>query len=191
MPAGKHVNANKKMNVGAMILTVIAMIVAICGLSFVMREYVFSAYLVPSGSMEETIMTGDLVFTEKMSYLGSSPQRGDIVTFADPNDASEEPRTLIKRVIAVAGDTIDIRDGNVYLNGNKLDEPYTNGKKTYISSSAGISYPFTVPTGKLWVMGDNRSNSQDSRYIGAITVSSVTGRALFVYWPMNRICVLS
>lgn len=156
----------------------------------VLRTFVFQAYEIPSGSMESTIDTGDLVFSEKVSYYLSGPKRGDIVTFADPEIPS---RTLIKRVIAAEGQTVNLVDGEVYVDGVKLDEPYTQGKPSYPlhnSSGTDITYPYTVPSGEVWVMGDNRTNSQDSRFFGSVPVDSITGKAVFTYWPIDHISLL-
>ena len=157
-----------------------------------LRSFVFVPYEIPSGSMERTIMTGDMVFSEKVSYYFRAPERGDIVTFDDPE---VEGRTLIKRVIAVGGQTVDLKDGSVYVDGERLDESYTQGKPSYplshIAADADVAFPYTVPQGNLWVMGDNRTASQDSRYFGSIPASSVTGRAALIYWPIADIKTLS
>ena len=93
--------------------------------------------------------------------------------------------------IAVGGQTVDINDedGLVYVDGVALSEPYTRGLPSYTLAS-DVSYPYTVPEGYLWMMGDNRTNSQDSRFFGAIPVSSVTGRGALVYWPLNDFSLL-
>lgn len=157
-----------------------------------LRTFVFVPYEIPSGSMEETIMTGDMVFSEKISYYAREPQRGDIVTFDDPEVAG---RTLIKRVIAVGGQTVDLQDGYVVVDGVVLDEPYTNGKESFplarTAPGKDIAFPYTVPEGELWVMGDNRTASQDSRYFGSIPVKSVTGRGAMIYWPISDVKLLS
>jgi signal peptidase I len=170
----------------SLVLTVLLVVL----FSVLLRTYVFQAYEIPSGSMEETIMTGDMVFSEKISYLTREPEYGDIITFKD----SEIPtRTLIKRVIATGGQTVDLIDGAVYVDGVALDEPYTDGKASYPLTPAygvNISYPYTVPEGEVWVMGDNRTNSQDSRYFGSVSVDSITGRAALRYWPITSFGLL-
>lgn len=189
MYSGEHAEP-KKSRLMKTIVSIAAMIALIVGLSWALRAFVFQAYEIPSGSMEETIMTGDMVFSEKVSYYFSEPSPGDIVTFADPEIPS---RILIKRVIATEGQKVDLRDGDVYVDGKKLDEPYTDGKPSYpLSNAYGISitYPYTVPEGEIWVMGDNRTNSQDSRYFGAVPVHSVTGKAVLKYWPLSSFGVL-
>jgi len=166
------------------------MIAFVLGLSWALRTYVFTAYEIPSGSMEETIMTGDMVFSEKISYYLRDPEPGDIVTFQDPEIPG---RVLIKRCIAVGGQTVDLVDGRVVVDGVALDEPYTRGLPSEpLKTALGVevSYPYTVPAGHLWVMGDNRTNSNDSRYFGAIDEDTLTGRAALVYWPFSNFGLL-
>ncbi|MBQ9004579.1 MAG: signal peptidase I [Eggerthellaceae bacterium] len=191
MDSGEHAEQSQGSTMRGWI-SVFIMVALVALATIALRTFVFVPYEIPSGSMEETIMTGDMVFSEKVSYYLRAPQRGDIVTFDDPEVAG---RTLIKRVIATGGQTVDLADGKVVVDGVALEEPYTLGKESYplahTASDASISYPFTVPDGYLWVMGDNRTASQDSRYFGAIRASSVTGRAAMVYWPFNQIKLLS
>ena len=172
------------------IVTLVAYIAVIFGMVWLLQNFVVCPYNIPTASMDDTIEAGDNVWTEKISYYFRTPQQGDIVTFADPQTAG---RTLIKRVIAVGGQTVDLIDGQVYVDGVALDEPYTDGKASYplnTASGVEISYPYTVPKGCLWVMGDNRTNSADSRYFGAIDSKTVTGHAVAIYWPLNHIGVL-
>ncbi len=188
---GYETTAPKKHGFVRKILQIVILVVAVLVIAQLMRTFIFQAYEIPSGSMENTIETGDLVFSEKVSYNFSDPQNGDIVTFADPEIPS---RTLIKRVIATEGQVVELKDGAVYVDGVKQAEPYTLGKPSYeLQSAPGnpITYPYTVPTGKVWVMGDNRTNSQDSRFFGAIPVDSITGKALFKYWPLDHIGLLN
>ena len=157
------------------------------------RVFVAEPFIIPSASMTDTLEVGDRLIGEKLTYRSSDPQVGDIVTFVDPEDSS---LTLIKRVVATAGQTVELLDGKVYVDGEELSEPYTDGKPSYPLDShssllaSGISYPYTVPDGCIWVMGDNRTNSQDSRYFGAVPVSSVTSKAVFVFWPPEHIGAL-
>ncbi len=161
-------------------------IVAVVVALFV-KTYVVTPYVVPTGSMLETIQEGDMLLGECVTLHFDDPEQGDIVTFRSPLDGE----TLIKRVVAVGGQTIDLVDGEVYVDGERLDEPYTGGKPTYSLSeyvgSAGIEYPYVVPEGTVWVMGDNRTDSRDSRYFGPVDVDDVTSRALFIYWPPSDI----
>ena len=174
-------------------LSTVLLVAAAIGVAVLVRVFVAEPYIVPTGSMLDTIQLGDRLIGEKISFRLRQPEAGDIITFADPDDPST---TLIKRVIATEGQTVDLRDGVVYVDDEALDEPYTNGKPseplTIHSSNltADISYPYTVPEGYVWVMGDNRTNSADSRYFGAIPVSSITSRALFIYWPLADFAAL-
>ncbi|MBO4364894.1 MAG: signal peptidase I [Eggerthellaceae bacterium] len=167
----------------------ILMLVVVLGAAWLLRTYVVAPYEIPSGSMEPTIMIGDKVFSEKVSYYTEGVQPGEIVTFADPEMPS---RTLIKRCVAVGGQTIDLVDGVVYVDGEAQAEPYAQGLTYPLTSAVGVSveYPYTVPEGYIWVMGDNRDNSADSRYFGAVPESSVSGHAFFVYWPLSRMGAL-
>ena len=152
--------------------------------SLLIRTYVVDFYEIPSASMLETIQEGDRVIGEKITYRSSEPKAQDIVTFEDPLDKNT---TLIKRVIATGGQTVELKDGDVYVDSEKLDEPYTLGKKSLPldqqASGVVVSYPYTVPEGYVWVMGDNREDSLDSRYFGAVSISSITSRVIWTYWP--------
>ena len=191
MDAGQHAEESIRATSGSWI-SFILMIAGVLLMVFLLRTFIFVPYEIPSGSMEETIMTGDMVFSEKVSYYFRAPERGDIVTFDDPEVAG---RTLIKRVIATEGETVDLIDGSVYVDGVALDEPYTLGKESspLLRTASGmlISYPYTVPEDEVWVMGDNRTASQDSRYFGSIPVTSITGRAAIIYWPISDFKALS
>lgn len=166
-------------------ITIGGIALAAFGIWWVGSTFLFRNYIIPSESMETTLMTGDIVFSEKLSYANGTPQRGDIVTFADPEDSS---RTLIKRVIATGGQTVNIESGRVFVDGSPLVEEYTHSQLTFpLDNMTGktITYPYTVPEGEIWVMGDNRDHSLDSRYFGSIPVDSVDGKAVFRYWPIT------
>ena len=190
MDSGQHA---QKQSTGwaRSIISLVIMVAAVALITIGLRLFVFVPYEIPSGSMEDTIMPGDMVFSEKISYYTRTPQYGDIITFADPEVAG---RTLIKRVIATEGQTVELIDGYVYVDGVQLDEPYVGGKESYplshTSANADVSFPYTVPEGCVWVMGDNRTASQDSRYFGAVKIDTITGRAAMVYWPVKHIGLL-
>ncbi|NTW27891.1 MAG: signal peptidase I [Coriobacteriia bacterium] len=148
------------------------------------KVFVVQPFVVPTGSMEPTIAIGNYLLAEKISYrFARSPQYGDVVVFNDPNGAYP---VLVKRVIAVGGQTVDIKNNSVYVDGKKLDEPYTHGQPSVLEPGITVSMPLTVPDGKLWVMGDNRTNSADSRYFGTISVTQVQARAIWTYWPLSQ-----
>lgn len=171
----------------------IAVLVIAIVASLFLRTFVISPFVVPTGSMEHTIEVGDHLLAQKVTVnLGQRVKPGDIIVFENP-DGSTGHDILVKRVIATAGQTVDVRDGAVYIDGEPLDEPYVEGT-TYplLQQAAGvdISYPLTVPENGLWVMGDNRENSADSRYFGCIDEGSVIGVVVARYLPVDRIGLL-
>ena len=188
MSYGKH--AKTKQSFVSRVISTVLFVAFVLALTWGLQTFVARPYTIPSGSMENTIAIGDNVWAEKLSYYFHQPHYKDIVVFDDPEIPG---RTLIKRVIATGGQTVNLVDGHVVVDGQTLDEPYTDGRPSDPLQPAygvSISYPYTVPEGYLWVMGDNRTNSADSRYFGAIKATTVHGRAFFKYWPINQIGVL-
>jgi signal peptidase I len=166
---------------------IFALIIAL-GLTWGIKTFLVEPFEVPSGSMETTIMTNDKILADKISYKFTSILKGDIIVFADKGVPD---RTLVKRVIATGGQTVEIKNGLVYVDNTPLYEPYTKGAESVPLAqhlnNMSIEYPFNVPEGQLWVMGDNRENSADSRYFGSITEASVYGKAIMVFWPIEHI----
>jgi signal peptidase I len=163
------------------LLEILLTLAAAAVLAVVIKAWVLEARQIPSTSMEQTLLVGDRVLVEKLSYRLRAPMRPDVVVF----DAEDAPGgAIIKRVVAVAGQRIDIRDGVVYVDGSRLDERYVNARYPDHYDADGES---VVPTGTVFVMGDNRANSNDSRYIGPVPLSSIIGRAFAVYWPLDRL----
>ena len=152
-------------------------------LAMLVRYFLIEPYRVPTGSMLPTIQLNDMALANKLIYkIGVKPKYKEIVVFNDPE--GEYPQ-LIKRVIAVGGQTVDLKDGAVYVDGKKLNEPYTHGEASGPIPGSSITFPYTVPAGDVWVMGDNRTNSADSRRFGAVPISEVYGRAWWIYWPLS------
>lgn len=176
----------------------VILVVLVAAAAFLLRQYVAQTYYIPSESMEPTLhgcatCHDDRVLVEKLSYHFHGPRPGDIVVFDNPGHgwADVGDRVLIKRVIGVAGDTIVIRGGHVYRDGRQLDEPYVN--PSCHGTQPGPRYRpggYHVGPGELFVMGDNRCDSDDSRYNGPVPVSSVVGRAVMIIWPLGRITSL-
>jgi len=130
-------------------------------------------FRIEGDSMEPNLHNGEYVLIDKISYLLHPPERGDVVVFTPPNNE----RDYIKRVIGLPGDTVEVKGGQVYVNGVVLDEPYLQ-HVILRDESARI-----VEAGRYFVLGDNRNNSSDSRSFGTITPQSIVGRAWLVYWP--------
>ncbi|MCL6106298.1 MAG: signal peptidase I [Actinobacteria bacterium] len=163
--------------------TLIEFIVVLAGavlIAYSIQALLVKPFEIPSGSMEKTLEVGDRVLVNRQAYRFSSVKRGDIIVFNSPVQAGTD---LIKRVIAVGGDTIRIDEGQVFLNGRPQVESYVNGKD--MSSFP----PQTVPRGYVFVMGDNRPNSFDSRYWPSpwLPENSIIGKAFMIYWPLDRI----
>ncbi|GAV31281.1 signal peptidase I [Coriobacteriaceae bacterium EMTCatB1] len=169
---------------GRWLLELVVMVAIAFALATVVRAYVVQPYVIPSGSMIPTIEIQERVLANKFIYRFEKPKPGDIVVLDDPTGSVP---TLIKRVVAVEGQTIDIEDGSVIVDGKRLDEPYTHGKRT---EPGPVPLPLTIPKGYVWVMGDNRPNSSDSRVFGPVPMRSIHGKAVLRIWPLSRIAPL-
>jgi len=154
--------------------------------ALLVKTFLFQAFRIPSESMVPTLLVGDRVLVNKVSYKLHEVHRGDVVVFTRPeqleNPGGNEPEDLIKRVVAVGGDTVVARDGVLYVNNQPMTEPYVQpGAGTFRLDEA-----VTIPEGQVFVMGDNRENSQDSRYFGPISTDTIIGRAFVRMFPFNR-----
>jgi signal peptidase I len=187
-----------------------AIVVAVA-LTLVIRTFVIQAFRIPTGSMEDTLLVGDFLFVNKFIYGANipftdatlpalrNPRRGDILVFKYPKDTS---RDFIKRVIGLPGDTIEIRKKVVHVNGTALDEPYirtTNPRTQPREYRDPLIYPpalemgnrdnygpYVVPDGHYFMMGDNRDNSDDSRFWGPLDGDLIKGKAIFLYWSWDK-----
>ena len=180
------------------ILVLVALLAAI-----LIKTFLVQAFWIPSGSMEDTLQVKDRVLVSKLSYRLGDIDRGDVVVFDDPNGRalvdtegllSRALRTVaesiglstpesefIKRVIGVGGDVVEVRDNQVYVNDEAIFEPYRKSRSTM-----GNYGPLTVPQGFVFVMGDNRGNSVDSRVFGPVPEADIVGRAFVIAWPPSR-----
>ncbi|EAX48695.1 signal peptidase I [Thermosinus carboxydivorans Nor1] len=161
---------------------VISIVVAVA-LAFFIRTFIVELYMVEGPSMRPTLVNSERLVVNKFIYRFKEPEKGEIIVFRYPRDPS---RDFIKRVIAVGGDTIEIQDGRVFVNGQLMQEPY-------ILEKTRGSYPLsTVPAGHVFVMGDNRNNSEDSRFrdVGFVPLHLIKGKAVMVFWPLDHIKTL-
>lgn len=186
------------------ILIVIAFVTAL-----VLKSYVLQAFYIPSASMEPTLREGDRVIVEKIGYRFGDPERGDVVVFErvlEPTDLEPDSpvwedvwtdikalfgfptggtQDFIKRVVAVGGESVEGRDGRVFVDGEAIDEPYLPDGTTTSDFP-----PTEVPEGMIFVMGDNRANSSDSRSFGPISVDQILGRGVLLVWPPSDFSTL-
>lgn len=181
------------------------LVVVAFGIALLIKTFLVQAFYIPSASMEETLLIGDRVLVSKLSYRLGDPEGGDIVVFVSPLQSTvprvdrgpignliqslqeglglkSSERDFIKRVIGVEGDTIQVKQGAVLVNGKKIREPYL--RPGLLMPDYG---PQKIGRDEVFVMGDNRSNSQDSRVFGAIKESSIVGRAFVLIWPLDRL----
>lgn len=195
---------NQSVNYLKEILQWIEAIVISIIIALVIRGFIFEPVLVQGASMENTLSNNERLIVYKLGYYFSEPKRGDIIVLQYQKGAVEyipflknltfikkmipgiDEVDFIKRVIAVPGDTVDIKDGAVYVNNEKLDEPYAKG----ITDKYEAQVPFVVGEDEVFVLGDNRQNSRDSRHIGLIKYDRIKGKAVFKIWPFDSIGVI-
>lgn len=170
---------------------VVAIVVAVV-IAFVIREFVFTLVKVDGASMEPSLHHSDRLYVNRFFY---QPEKGDVIIFEPATDPN---RPYVKRIIATEGDTlyIDFNTGNVYLNDELLEEDYINGptrlKGSYIHSleirgEYSKENPIVIQPGYVFVMGDNRNNSKDSRELGPVPIDEIMGGAVFRFWPLDSI----
>jgi signal peptidase I len=185
-----------------LIIEWVVLIAAALAIAFVIKTFLFQAFYIPSASMEPTLMIGDRVLVNKLSYDFHDVHRGDIIVFkAPPGERTGGIDDLVKRVIGLPGETVTERqDGNVYVNGRRLREPYlpkdtpTRAEASDVPPGCGRpadnSPGCVVPKGRLFVLGDNRTQSKDGRTFGPITESSIVGRVFVKIWPLDSLSFL-
>ncbi len=170
---------------GSLLEYLLILLVAFALVFGFVRPFVVEAFYIPSESMVPTLEVGDRVFVNKFIYRFSEPQRGDVVVFDSVEGEDEE---LIKRVVGVAGDRIRLRiDGVLVVNGEPQEEPYLNNVG---QPNRDVYDPERVPDGHVFVMGDNRGSSGDSRVFGPVPLENIEGEAFVIFWPPTHIGLL-
>lgn len=156
-------------------------------LAFLIRYFLFGSYIVDGPSMQPNFHTGERLIVNKILYDIRVPKRGEVIVFH-----ATEDKDFIKRIIALPGETVRVQGDTVYINGQPLDEPYLKDVEEQAKQAGrtynDLNYPETkVPEGSVFVMGDNRSDSTDSRMIGPVSFDKIVGRAEIIFWPITDI----
>jgi len=196
----KNANAEAKFPLGTRVKMEMIAWAWVIGVFLLVNGTLGQARVIPSGSMEKTLLVGDHLIMSRLGYdagvpftnlhvtLWRTPHRQQIVIFRPPYDPSKTD--LIKRVIGLPGETIDIHDGSVWIDGKRLEENYTNGPTEMPDRSEMLArfpgLPFTVPENQYFVMGDNRENSYDSRYWGCVPRSDILGTPVAIYMSVDE-----
>jgi signal peptidase I len=189
--SGERNASEKRSSSGRTILEYVVLAVVAIAVALLIQAYLVKPYRIPSPSMEDTLLIGDRVLVDRISWRFSEPARGDIVVFHSPVPGP----VLIKRVVGMPGDTLSLRDGAVYVNGKRLAEPYVrrvDGRPEPTEPFPNglpwaLQQPYTVPADSYFMMGDNRTDSGDSRALGPIARDRFVGRAFARYWPLGRV----
>jgi signal peptidase I len=168
----------RRAGLAELVLTIVVAFVLVFG---VVRPFVIEAYRIPSESMVPTLEVGDRILANKFIYHFTDPKKGDIIVFDSVDE--EDDQTLVKRVVGVAGDEIQVEDGVLFVNGEAQNESYLNQELPFRGSYG----PTEVPEGHIFVMGDNRGNSADSRVFGPLPLENVKGEAFVRFWPISKI----
>lgn len=173
----------------------VAVIAGAIVIALVVRTFLFQTFWIPSASMSDTLVVDDRVLVNKLAYRFGDVKRGDVVVFDRPPNETGAIKDLIKRVIALPGERVAIRDGQVFIDGQRLDEPYTDGLPTEARLGCGAGDTtgidtdegFLMPEEQVLVLGDNRIDSSDGRCFGPIDEDTIVGRAFFVLWPPSKL----
>ena len=157
-------------------------------LALIIVTLIIQTFKIPTGSMIPTLNIGNHIMVNKFIYYFTEPKRGDVIVFVYPVDHKKD---FIKRLIGLPGETIEIKDGSVFINGEKLKSPKTIvGQRYYYNEGMYGEGAIKIPDNAYFVMGDNTKNSKDSRYFGFVPKKNLLGRAFFVYWPLTKMRVI-
>jgi signal peptidase I len=193
---GENEAAKEEVSSSRWVVELVGVVVVAILVAVLLRTFVVATYSIPSGSMEPTLQIGDRILVNKLSYHLHGVDRGNIVVFSTPpseNCAGPPVSDLVKRVIGLPGEIISLKDGNVDINGRLLPEPFlppSTRDDTYPGPSTApyaLHQPYRIPPGDVYVMGDNRPDSCDSRFWGPIPESTIVGKVDVRIWPLSRI----
>ena len=178
LPRGKLDEQQKKGVVEMLDTLVVAGVTALVLIGFVVRPF-----FIPSESMVPTLKVNDMVLVNELAYRVWSPARGDVIVFRPPADAHMGDKDLIKRIVAAGGDLVEIRNARLRINGEPQEEPFINRDGPFGMSDFG---PVKIPEGHVFCLGDNRGNSDDSRFWGTLPRENIIGKAFCIFWPPTR-----
>lgn len=179
-PAAATVATKRRRKSNSWIEWIVVIIVAVTA-ALLVRQYVLQQFAVSGSSMYSTLHDGDRVLVNKLSYHMHDPRRGDVVVLKTIESVGE--RDLIKRVVALPGETVEYRSCVLYVDGRQVVEPYLDPKVVTPTNCGDQQAALTVPKDSVFVMGDNRGGSKDSRALGPISYDDIIGRAFVVIWP--------
>ncbi len=198
------------------VISIFKIIIIALMINIIIKAFLVRTYTVDSSSMETTLMVNDKLITQVVTKFFSKPKRGEIIVFVYPETDIENSKQVlrrnpidymqyvlkylgqgkmpiddeveyVKRVIGLPGDTINIKNNTVYVNDQAIEEPYLDENVFTNTSGSVLSFPFTVPTGQYFVMGDNRENSSDSRAWGTVPEENIIGESIMVYYPFSHL----
>lgn len=152
--------------------------------ALLLKIFVIGAFMIPSHSMERTLLAGDYIVVSKLAYTIGSVERGDVIVFRGPDTTGpdDDDRPLIKRVVAIGGDSLVLTPNEIFVNDMRLPTPPLSATPGPVSIADSGIVRLRIPEGRLFVIGDNRANSYDSRYWGLLDSTRIIGKPLFVYW---------
>ncbi len=156
-------------------------------LAMFIRTFFVQAFKIPSSSMYPTLQVGDRLMANKLVYKFRKPKRGEIIIFKYPLDMHKD---FVKRLIAVPGDEVKIKEGEIFIDGKVVKNPLIDDRYYYDAGLYGSEFPAKIPPDSYYVLGDNSINSKDSRYWGFVPGKNLVGKPLFIYWPLRRIRIV-
>jgi signal peptidase I len=189
----EHQNIRKKSVIRDWIESIVVAFI----LAMIIRTFIVQAFKIPTGSMRPTLMEGDLILVNKFIYGAKVPfidfrlpqvgklTRGDVIVFVYPEDTKKD---FIKRLVGLPGETVEIKNGTIFINDKPLLDPVFSQRYYYNRGDFAIeSQKITVPADSYYALGDNSASSKDSRYWGFVPKKNILGKAILIYWPLNRI----
>lgn len=187
----RQATPRQRPSLGRTIVEYVVLALIAVGVALIVQAFLVKPYRIPSESMQDTLLVRDRVLVDRISWRFTEPKRGEVVVFNQPGTGL----VLIKRLIGMPGDVLSVADGSLFVNGRRQDEPYVRQIDGMTSPTEplanpeewNLQRPYTVPAGSYFMMGDNRTDSADSREFGPVKREAMIGSAFARYWPISRI----